>query len=619
MKHTVTLLMLVLILTLTAFQASAAPELSLSPVIACPGGSTSVSLSISGGTQAYAGVNAKILLPKDVSVTKILPGTLLSSDFITGFRGFSDTQGNGFIVIAYSRTKTFAVAGTLFNIGLTVSDAAVAGTYNINFASVNPTPVNSRYALSGSDGISVEPTVKSASLIVSEDSDKDGLPDVWEQQIINADPNDAIKSILDVLPGADFDGDGFDNLTEFKQGSSLTNPDEQPSAIVQKIELSEGYQIISLYIQPENSDVSKIMTDVLDNLEFMKDSNGNMLRKIGTSWINNIGSWKESAGYLVKMRNADTLAVQGSNPTEIQPVSLTKGYQFVGYLCYNSSDISAAYETLKPDLGFVKDSNGNMLRKIASEWIDNIGMLQAGQGYLLKMNADREWVYSCLSSATDGGSRRDAKSRVSTCSERDTGALHFGEIKGNAADSTWTVYLSGATINGANLESEDEIVISDGDRLVGVFKLSKTLTDADKMNNYLTAWATLEEGPGYTAGNPYTLRCWDASAGAEFAEFKMIRDTSYSDAYTGDVFPSGDAPYSVVRLEFSGEAIKPSCPCDLDNDHEITLADAVIALKILCGLNPGNFTFTENMDVDGNKKVGLAELICILKDISDMK
>ncbi len=611
MKHTITLLLLVLILT---GQASAAPELSLSPVIAWPGGSTSVSLSISGGTQAYAGVNAKILLPKGVSVTKILPGTLLSSDFITGFRGFSDTQGNGVIVIAYSRTKTFATAGTLFNIGLTVSDAATAGTYNINFASVNPTPVNSRYALSGSDGISVEPTVKSASLIISEDSDKDGLPDVWEQQIMNADPNDAIKSISDVVPGGDFDGDGFDNLTEFKQGSSLTDPDDHPSAIVQKIELSQGYQIISLYIQPENSDVSKIMTDVLDNLEFMKDSKGNMLRKIGASWINNIGDWKESAGYLVKMRNADTLSVQGSNITEIQPVSLTTGYQFVGYLCYNASDISAAFETLKPDLGFVKDSNGNMLRKIASEWIDNIGTLQAGQGYLLKMNAGRDWVYSCLSSGTGGGNRRDSKH-----SERDARSSHFSELTGNADDPTWTIYLSGAKLNGANLEPDDEIVISDGDRRVGVFKLSQTLTDSNKMNNYLTAWKTLEDGPGYAAGNPYTLRCWDASAGAEFAEFKVIRDTSYSDAYTGDVFPEGEVPYSVVRLEFSGEAIKPPCPCDPDNDHEITLADAVIALKVVCGLNAGTFTFTDNMDVDGDKKIGLAELICILKDISDMK
>ncbi len=614
MKHTITLFLLVLILTGSAIQASAAPELSLNPVIAWPGGSTSVSLSISGGTQAYAGVNAKILLPKDVIVTKILPGNLLSSDFIVGYRGFSDTQGNGFIVIAYSRTKTFAAAGTLFNIGLTVSDAAKAGTYNINFASVNPTLVNSRYALSGSDGISVEPTVKSASLIVSEDSDKDGLPDAWEQQIINADPNDSIKSIWDVLPGGDFDGDGFDNLTEFRQGSSLTDPDDHPSAIVQKIELSEGYQFISLYIQPENSDVSKIMADVLDNLEFMKDSKGKMLRKIGASWINNIGNWKESAGYLVKMRNADTLAIQGSTPTEIQPVSLTKGYQFVGYLCYNTSDISAAFETLKPDLGFVKDSNGNILKKIASEWIDTIGTLQAGQGYLLKMNADREWVYSCLSSDTGGGSRRYPKR-----SERDARSSHFGEIAGNAADFTWTIYLSGATLNGANLEPEDEIVISDGDRRVGVFKLSQTLTDADKMNNYLTAWTTLEEGPGYTAGNPYTLRCWDARSGAEFAEFKVIRETTYSDAYAGDVFPGGEVPYSVVRLEFSGEAIKPPCPCDPNNDHEITLADAVIVLKALCGINPGIFTFTENMDVDGNKKLGLEELICILKDISEMK
>ena len=64
------------------------------------------------------------------------------------------------------------------------------------------------------------------------DSDGDGLEDAWEQQIIDADPNDDITSIEDVLPGDDFDGDGNSNETEETAG---TDPTDENSffAIVQ--------------------------------------------------------------------------------------------------------------------------------------------------------------------------------------------------------------------------------------------------------------------------------------------------------------------------------------------------------------------------------------------------
>ncbi len=54
------------------------------------------------------------------------------------------------------------------------------------------------------------------------DEDGDGLPDWWEQQIIDADPNDAITSIHDVHPGDDFDSDTLTNLREYQLGTDPT-------------------------------------------------------------------------------------------------------------------------------------------------------------------------------------------------------------------------------------------------------------------------------------------------------------------------------------------------------------------------------------------------------------
>ncbi|MES2657727.1 MAG: alpha-L-rhamnosidase C-terminal domain-containing protein [Verrucomicrobiota bacterium] len=54
------------------------------------------------------------------------------------------------------------------------------------------------------------------------DIDQDGLPDDWEQQIITANPADAIVNIGGVLPGADFDGDTLTNLQEYQFGTNPT-------------------------------------------------------------------------------------------------------------------------------------------------------------------------------------------------------------------------------------------------------------------------------------------------------------------------------------------------------------------------------------------------------------
>ncbi len=54
----------------------------------------------------------------------------------------------------------------------------------------------------------------------SADTDNDGLPDAWEQQVVDANPADNIQTIQDVRPGDDFDHDGFSNLQEYLAGTS---------------------------------------------------------------------------------------------------------------------------------------------------------------------------------------------------------------------------------------------------------------------------------------------------------------------------------------------------------------------------------------------------------------
>ncbi len=61
------------------------------------------------------------------------------------------------------------------------------------------------------------------------DTDHDGLPDRWETQIVDADSDDGILTIEDVLPTDDFDNDGFNNLREFQGRSDPANTGDIPA------------------------------------------------------------------------------------------------------------------------------------------------------------------------------------------------------------------------------------------------------------------------------------------------------------------------------------------------------------------------------------------------------
>ncbi len=55
-------------------------------------------------------------------------------------------------------------------------------------------------------------------LTVGEDTDGDGLPDAWEQELM-AQSGGALTNLVQVLPGDDFDGDGSSNLHEYRAGT----------------------------------------------------------------------------------------------------------------------------------------------------------------------------------------------------------------------------------------------------------------------------------------------------------------------------------------------------------------------------------------------------------------
>ena len=168
---------------------------------------------------------------------------------------------------------------------------------------------------------------------------------------------------------------------------------KNPSRGEQQIELIQGYSFVSSRIISENPDLVNILQDNLENIDFVRNTAGAMLRKIGPNWVNTIGDWVNSEGYVFKMNTTDELTVTGEAIDPQTPIDLHFGYQVIGYLPEGALNAEEVFEGLLENLEFVRNSEGMMLIKIGEEWVNNIGDMQPGQGYLVRMFAADVLIY----------------------------------------------------------------------------------------------------------------------------------------------------------------------------------------------------------------------------------
>jgi Leucine-rich repeat (LRR) protein len=292
---------------------------------------------------------------------------------------------------------------------------------------------------------------------------------------------------------------------------------------VQTINLVTGYQFVSSRFIPENPDMLVVVEEILnENLDFVRNSAGQMLRKIGPVWVNGIGNWIVEQGYLVKMFAADSFTICGEPVTPGTPIDVELGFQFVSYFPAAPMDALVAFETIVgDDLDFIRNSAGQMLRKIGPVWVNGIGDCNPGEGYLIKMFADGEIIYPAL-----------AKSSGKIPSV----PTYFTFEGGNAADPVYTLYLKG-------LEIGDEVAAYDGDIMLGATKINSQ----NAFENELPVFSTLINGQGYEVGNLIILKVWSGNTVVS-TDFAM---ESIYNSYVSKVYPGNDGEFSIVKVNKS--------------------------------------------------------------------
>ncbi|MBI9039738.1 MAG: hypothetical protein JEY97_16550, partial [Bacteroidales bacterium] len=218
------------------------------------------------------------------------------------------------------------------------------------------------------------------------------------------------------------------------------------------INVNFGYQFVSTNVNPSDTDMLVVLEEILnENLDFARNSLGLTLRKIGPNWVNGIGDWMVSEGYLVKMFAADSFSIDGLIVDPATPIPVEQGFQFVSYFPENAMDALIAFETILDDnLDYIRNSDGQTLRKIGPNWVNGIGDCQPDEGYLVKMFAEGEIIYPA-----------SVKSSGKTL----VYPTNFIFEGGNAADPVYTIYING-------LEIGDEIAAFDGEKMIGSTRIN---------------------------------------------------------------------------------------------------------------------------------------------------
>jgi hypothetical protein len=157
--------------------------------------------------------------------------------------------------------------------------------------------------------------------------------------------------------------------------SSLT------STSIHSILLAKGWNMISTYNQAEYDSIAFVLKPVMDNLVIAKNTAGSMYYP--SKSVDLIKKWNVRQGYMVYMKDKDTLDITGIPLPKDSLLYLAKGWNIMAYTRKTEQAITTALAGL--DSNFIIVKNGAGLMYLPSKNVNLIGNIKPGAGYLIYM------------------------------------------------------------------------------------------------------------------------------------------------------------------------------------------------------------------------------------------
>jgi hypothetical protein len=233
-------------------------------------------------------------------------------------------------------------------------------------------------------------------------------------------------------------------------------------------------------------------------------------------WIDKISGITTSEGYNIKVNQTDSLWVCTVPPEFPYSIILDPGWNIMGYPLTQSYDAESILQQLidKKSLVKIQDEKGNSIEDwgIYGGWINNIGTFNPGKGFKIKLNTkDTLLIF-------------DSYSKSSSILPERVATNHFNPtFTGNGLDHM-NINLVGLPVN--VLRVGDELAIFDGTTCVGAISLMPHHLQSQTAS--IAVSAKDNQGmPGFTEGNPITLKLWNSKQNSEYVlESEIVKGSA---------------------------------------------------------------------------------------------
>ncbi len=265
--------------------------------------------------------------------------------------------------------------------------------------------------------------------------------------------------------------------------------------IQQNINLISGWNMISWNIAPYDYNLETLLTDLINNDQLIKiqDEAGQIMQHMPWGWINNIGDMANTEGYFLKVNDNCTLSTNGSILALPYDIPLISGWNTMGWPAQNPAlSIEALSELIDDDkLVKVIDEQGNVLEQFPWGWVNNIGNLQPGEGYQIKVN--QACIFTANTSSGD---------HLALIPEKQLPTHYQTVSTGNPLHP-----MTFALKNDDVLPIGSEIAVYDGENCVGA---------AVVVGEYIYITASIDEDAtseieGFSEGSVPEFRCYGAN------------------------------------------------------------------------------------------------------------
>ncbi len=157
----------------------------------------------------------------------------------------------------------------------------------------------------------------------------------------------------------------------------------------QLFSLATGWNMLSFNVQPGQTDLMEILQPLIDDGKLIKviDGNGDIIQEMPWGWVNNIGDMTIGEGYLLKLSDDGELMLQGDPVALPMAIELPQGWSIIGYPSSQEVDAQQLFQSLIDEGKLIKvmDEAGNILQQMPWGWVNNIGNIQPGKAYYVKL------------------------------------------------------------------------------------------------------------------------------------------------------------------------------------------------------------------------------------------